>query len=210
VTDAFARAREQMVQEQVIARGIRDQRVIEALRKIPRHRFVEPGLARRGYDGHSLPIGQEQTISQPFVVAYMTEQLQLDRRHRVLEIGTGSGYQTALLAELAAEVCTIERHERLQSHARRVLTQLRYGNVHYHVGDGLAGWPKAIRFDRILVTAAGSEIPSRLIEQLAEGGRIIAPISGEKGQELILGVRLNGRLRRRKLLDCEFVPLVSR
>jgi len=206
--DTFDRAREQMVR-QLQEQGIRDARVIAALRKIPRDRFVEPGLALTCHDAGSLPIGREQTISQPYTVAYMSEQLLVSSEHKVLEVGTGSGYQTAVLAELAGEVFTIERHAELQSQARRVLTGLRYPNVHYRVGDGAAGWPEPMQFDRILVTAAGAEIPLRLIEQLAENGRLIMPIEEDGRQHLALAVKISGRIRRRYLAGCGFVPLVS-
>jgi protein-L-isoaspartate(D-aspartate) O-methyltransferase len=194
---------------QLQTRGIRDARVIAALRKIPRDRFVEPGLALTSHDAGSLPIGREQTISQPYVVAYMTEQLQVGPEHTVLEVGTGSGYQAAVLAELAREVFTVERHAGLQEQARRALAGLRYANVHYRVGDGAAGWPEPTRFDRILVTAAGPEIPLRLIEQLAENGRLVMPIEDRGRQHLVLAVKLEGRIRRRYLAGCGFVPLVT-
>jgi protein-L-isoaspartate(D-aspartate) O-methyltransferase len=207
--DGFERARLRMV-EQIAQRGVRDDRVLDAMRRIPRHRFLESGLQGRSYDASSLPIGQEQTISQPFIVAYMTEQLQVGRDCTVLEIGTGSGYQTAILALLAREVCTIELRQSLQEQARRTLRELRLANVRYRVGDGAAGWPEPLRFERIIVTAAGTELSSILLGQLEEGGRLVAPVGDAAGQQLMLGVKLQGRLRRRRLMDCDFVPLVTK
>jgi protein-L-isoaspartate(D-aspartate) O-methyltransferase len=202
-----------MVQQQVIARGVRDERVIAAMRKVPRHRFVEPALALQSYDSDSLPIGSDQPISQPFIVAYMTERLLLQKQHRVLEIGTGSGYQTAILAELATEVCTIECHAHLQNRARRTLSSLGYLNVKYHVGDGSVGWPETrgnVMFDCIIVTAAGDEISPRLLEQLVENGRLIAPLGHEGKQELTLFIKHPRGIRRTRLITCDFVPLQTR
>lgn len=209
MTDSFARARARMVEEQVVARGVKDARVIAALQKVPRHLFVEPALAQRCYDTRSLPIGQEQTISQPYVVAYMAEQLLLTKEHKVLEVGTGSGYACAVLAELAGEVCTIECIDSLQNRARRILNSLRYVNVRYQVGDGAKGWRENIKFDRILVTASAIEIPHQLLEQLKDPGRLVIPLIRGSAQELTLAIKVQGKLRRRKLETCDFVPLVG-
>jgi protein-L-isoaspartate(D-aspartate) O-methyltransferase len=209
MTDSFVRARDRMVEEQVVRRGVKDARVVAALQKVPRHLFVEPALAQRCYDTRSLPIGQEQTISQPYVVAYMAEQLLLTKEHKVLEVGTGSGYTCAVLAELAGEVFTIECLDSLQNRARRILNSLRYCNVHYQVGDGAQGWREALKFDRILVTASAVEIPHRLLEQLKDPGRLIIPLVRGNVQELTLAIKVQGKLRRRKLATCDFVPLVG-
>ena len=208
-TDSFQRARERMVAEEVIGRGVKDARVIAALQKVPRHLFVEPALAQRCYDTRSLPIGREQTISQPYIVALMAEQLLLNKEHKVLEVGTGSGYTCAVLAELAGEVYTIECIEALQNRARRILNSLRCGNVRYRLGDGSQGWPEDVKFDRILVTASAAEIPHRLLKQLKEPGRLIMPLAHGSRQELTLAIKVQGKLRRRKLATCDFVPLVG-
>jgi protein-L-isoaspartate(D-aspartate) O-methyltransferase len=139
----------------------------------------------------------------------MTEQLLLDKSHRVLEIGTGSGYQTALLAELSGEVYTIERHEHLQRQARQALSRLHYRNIHYHTGDGFQGWPGDMRFDRIILTAAAQEIPHLVLSQLGDTGRLVAPIDEDGKQRLVLAVKANGRMRRRYLINCDFVPMVQ-
>lgn len=209
MTTDFSRARTRMVEEQVVARGVKDARVIAALQKIPRHLFVEPALAQRCYDTRSLPIGQEQTISQPYLVACMAEELRLTKEHKVLEVGTGSGYTCAVLAELAGEVFTIECLDSLQNRARRILNSLRYANVHYQVGDGAQGWRENLKFDRILVTASAVEIPHRLLEQLKDPGRLVIPLAHGDGQELTLAIKVQGKLRRRKLMTCDFVPLVG-
>lgn len=200
--------RMQMVEE-LVTRGIRDERILAAMRKVPRHLFTEHELAHVSYQGLPLPIGMNQTITQPYFVAYMTEQLQVNKTHRVLEVGTGSGYQTAILAELAREVFTIERHAQLLNRARMILSQLRYGNIHYHIGDGSNGWPEDSRFDRIVVTAAMEEILPSLIEQLSDGGRLVGPIIRDGQQRLVLSIKFAGRIRRRELIPCQFVPLVT-
>jgi protein-L-isoaspartate(D-aspartate) O-methyltransferase len=206
--DNFSRVRDRMIEDELVQRGIRDKRVIEAVRKIPRHLFAPQEFGYRGYEGRSLPIGSDQTISQPFIVAFMTEQLLLDKSLRVLEIGTGSGYQTALLAELSGEVYTIERHENLQRQARQALSRLLYRNIHYHTGDGFQGWPAEMKFDRIIITAAATEIPHLLLAQLGDAGRLVTPIDESGRQRLVLAVKINGRLRRRYLINCDFVPMV--
>lgn len=208
VADEFSVKRQRMVEEQIFGRGVRDERVLAALRKVPRHLFVPEGFIHQAYEDHPLPIGQGQTISQPYIVAAMTEALQVEKTHRVLEIGTGSGYQTAILAELAGMVYTVEIIEELSLRARRVLDRLDYRNIRFRVGDGNYGWPEFAPYDRVMVTAAAESFPFGLTEQLSEGGRIVVPVGGPGGQTLVLGVRHGKRLVQRPLMDVVFVPLV--
>src|SRR5216117_3280326 len=189
---AFERERTRMVDEQLAARGIADDRVLAAMRTVPRHLFVEEALRARAYGDHTLPIGEEQTISQPYIVALMTELLELSGREKALEIGTGSGYQTAVLAELARRVCSIERLPRLGERARALLEQLGYTNVWIRVGSGTLGWPDEAPFDRILVTAGGPAVPPPLFQQLAEGGRMVVPIGDPANQVLTLVEKVGG------------------
>ena len=170
-TQRFARERERMVEEQVVARGVTDPRVIEVMRRVPRHLFVEEALRDRAYGDHPLPIGDGQTISQPFIVGRMTELLRLVGTEKVLEVGTGCGYQAAVLAELAARVCTMERLPRLAAKARETLEGIGYRNVLVRAGNGTLGWPDQAPFDRILVAAGGPSVPPPLFEQLVEIGR---------------------------------------
>src|SRR5438105_3529586 len=167
----YGRERDRMVEEQLAARGVTDPRVLAVLRRVPRHRFVQEALRERAYGDHPLPIGEEQTISQPFIVGLMTSLLELQGDEKVLEVGTGSGYQTAVLAEVARRVCSIERLSRLAQHARSLVEQLGYANVWIRVGNGTLGWPDEKPFDRILVAAGGPSIPAPLFDQLTEGGR---------------------------------------
>jgi protein-L-isoaspartate(D-aspartate) O-methyltransferase len=197
-----------MVREQIEARGIRDARVLAALRKVPRHLFVPPEEQREAYIDYPLPIGHEQTISQPYVVAYMTEALELTPRDRVLEIGTGSGYQAAILAELAAEVYSIEIVEPLAKEAEARLRRLGYSRVQVRAGDGYRGWPEAAPFDAIIVTAAPGHIPQPLVNQLREGGRMVLPL-GRWDQELVRLRRTPGGLLRENLLPVRFVPMTG-
>jgi len=207
VDDDRARDRRVMVESQIRARGVRDSLVLAALAKVPRHLFVPEGLRAHAYADEPLPIGHGQTISQPFIVAYMTETLALRGGEKVLEIGTGSGYQTAVLAEIAGQVFTVEIVEPLALRARAVLDELGYTNVHARVGDGAAGWPEEGPFDAIIVTAAAPVHPAALEQQLAEGGRMIVPV-GTDLQDLYL-VRRTGRgIVRDRLLAVRFVPLV--
>jgi len=199
-----------MVENQLIARGINDARVIRAFLKVPRHLFVPEGELEEAYDDHPLPIGDGQTISQPYMVALMTQCLELKGDERVLEVGTGSGYQTAILAELAREVYTIERIEGLAKRAKDVLTGLGYENIHYRVGDGTEGWEEFAPYDAIIVTAAAPKVPPPLIEQLAEGGRLVAPIGRRFGQELVRVRKEKGRLREEDICGCVFVPLIGK
>ena len=202
------RERRAMVETQIQARGVRDPRVLAAVSKVPRHLFVPEGLRGQAYADEPLPIGQGQTISQPYIVAYMTEALGLKGGEKVLEIGTGSGYQTAVLAEIAGEVWTIEIVEALAERARAALESLGYANIHYRVGDGSKGWPEAAPFDAVIVTAAAAHMPPDLEHQLAPGGRMIIPV-GTDLQELIQVTRGKKGFERRTLLGVRFVPLVK-
>jgi protein-L-isoaspartate(D-aspartate) O-methyltransferase len=198
-----------MVQRQIAARGVTDKRVLEAITGIPRHLFIEESQRFRAYDDMALSISDGQTISQPYIVAKMTELLSLTGDERVLEIGTGSGYQTALLAELSREVFTVERHKNLSDKAGEVLRDLGYKNIHFAVGDGTLGLPDDAPFDRILVTAATPELPEPLVKQLGEGGIIVAPVGDRLSQALIRGLKKDGSLKRESHTPCVFVPLVG-
>jgi protein-L-isoaspartate(D-aspartate) O-methyltransferase len=204
----FRKQREQMVESQIKARGIKDEDLLEAMRKIPRHAFVPDDMREYAYNDEPLPIGSGQTISQPYIVAYMTNALDLKKGDKVLEIGTGSGYQAALLAELAADVYTVEVHEELSNKARNILENLGYSNIHYHVGDGTKGWEEHSPYDAVMVTAAPPVIPEKLKEQMRIGAKMIIPV-GQAFQELVLLTREKDKFSRRKLLPVRFVPLVS-
>lgn len=196
-----------MVDDQILARGVRDARVLNAMRKVPRERFVPAHLAPRAYDDAPLPIGEGQTISQPYVVAYMTEALRVAPAHRVLEIGTGSGYQAAILGELAREVYTIEIVPTLARRAREVLQSLGYSRVQVREGDGYAGWPAYAPFDRILVTAAVEEIPQPLLDQLGSTGVLVAPVGPQEAVQQITIVEKTGRgTIERRTIPVRFVP----
>lgn len=203
--------RERMVREQLEARGIRDQDVLRAMRAVPRHLFVQEALASQAYDDRPQPIGHGQTISQPYIVAFMTELLQVKPGMKVLEIGTGSGYQAAVLAEMGAAVHTIERVRELYDAARKLLLQdLKYTRIKLRLDDGTLGWPQDAPFDRILVTAGGPEVPKPLTEQLAEGGRLLIPVGERRrNQELVLIVKENGELREERKGGVLFVDLVG-
>jgi len=207
--DPFSSVRENMVTDQIIARGIKDPRVIEAMSKVPRHLFVPEDLRESAYDDRPLPIGEGQTISQPYIVAFMTEALNLSPGDNVLEIGTGSGYQAAILAEIAREVYTIEIRPRLGETARERLNEMGYRNISVKIGDGYKGWPEEVPFDAIIVTCAPEEIPKPLVDQLAEGGRMIIPV-GERGgvQELVLLKKEKGMIREKAVMKVLFVPMV--
>jgi len=197
-----------MVESQLKTRGIKDVLVLDAMEKIPRHLFVPKKYRSEAYDDKPLPIGYNQTISQPFIVAYMTQALHLDGEEKVLEIGTGSGYQAAILAEIGCEVYTIEIVEKLKQRAEKILKQQGYDNVHCKYGDGYKGWPEHAPFDAIIVTAAPPEIPQNLVNQLAENGKMILP-KGTVFQELILLRKINGSLHKEKLLPVRFVPMIK-
>ena len=206
----FEIARKRMVQEQIIARGISSPRVIETLLKIPRHLFVQEAMADQAYNDGALPIGEKQTISQPFMVALMTELLELKPQDHVLEIGTGSGYQTAVLASLCRRVWTIERIRSLAMQARKVLDTLHLLNVNIKVGDGTLGWPEEAPFDAILVTAGAPAVPEALAEQLAPGGRLVIPVGNEANQTILrIRKEADGSLTRETGIGCRFVPLIG-
>jgi protein-L-isoaspartate(D-aspartate) O-methyltransferase len=206
----FQKARDRMVETQLVTRGIHDPRVLDAMRKIPRHLFVDEALAAQAYADHPLPIGEKQTISQPYIVALMTEALGLNGHEKVLELGTGSGYQTAVLAELADRVFTIERIPSLLHRAREVLNSLGYRNVVYKVGDGTLGWPEEAPFDAILVSAGAPRVPQPLVDQLSMGGRLVLPVGDRLSQELILVERVPEGIRKTTLGGCRFVDLVGK
>jgi protein-L-isoaspartate(D-aspartate) O-methyltransferase len=204
-------AREIMIERHIRARGVTDPRVIEAMQRVPRERFVPEALAHRAYEDNPLPIGAGQTISQPYIVAYMTELLDVAPEHRVLEIGTGSGYQAAILGELAREVYTIEIVPALAQQSAAVLEALGYAHVHVRDGDGYLGWPEAAPFDRIMITAAPPEVPQPLIEQLAVGGRLVAPVGGQDETQWMTVVEKTGQgLVERQTIAVRFVPFTRR
>ncbi len=208
MTDEFARERRLMTESQIRARGVRDPLVLAAMAKVPRHLFVPEGLRAHAYADEPLPIGDGQTISQPYIVAYMTEALGLRSGEKVLEIGTGSGYQTAVLAEIAGEVRTIEIVGALAERAHGVLESLGYANIRFRVGDGSEGWPDGAPFDAVMVTAAAPVMPRKLEDQLAVGGRMIVPV-GTDLQELVLVRRTRKGTEKERLLAVRFVPLVK-
>ncbi|MGC8823262.1 MAG: protein-L-isoaspartate(D-aspartate) O-methyltransferase [Bacteroidales bacterium] len=208
--DEFTRWRTLMVEEQIINRGIKDKKVIAAMQKVERHRFVPDEYQSMAYNDHPLPIGYEQTISQPYVVAFMTEALQLKPTDRVLEIGTGSGYQAAILAEICDSVFTIEIVPELAQTASKLLKQLGYKNIEVKCGDGYQGWPQKAPFDAIIVTCSPTKIPQPLKDQLKEGGRMIIPVgSPESGQQLYLIKKEKGRLIEKAILPVRFVPMIN-
>jgi protein-L-isoaspartate(D-aspartate) O-methyltransferase len=206
----FSRAINRMVDEQIVARGIKDPKVIETMRKIPRHLFVEEALEGQAYNDYPLPIGHGQTISQPYMVALMTEALELKGYEGVLEIGTGSGYQTAILADLAEKVYSIERIADLASTARKALDRVNCYNVEIRVFDGTYGWKEKAPFDAIMVTAGAPDVPQPLVDQLAVGGRMVIPV-GEAGlQDLFQVIRTENDVIRKNLGGCRFVKLIGR
>ena len=199
-----------MVETQLIPRGIKDKRVINAMLKVPRHLFVQPAFEHQAYDDHPLPIGSDQTISQPYIVAAMTEYLEVKKENKVLEIGTGSGYQTAILAELSDTVYTVERFENLSREANQRLLSMGYKNIRFKTGDGSLGWKEFSPYDRIIVTAAAENIPGSLTDQLIENGRMVIPVGDTFSQKLFLLVKNRGRIKQRPIMDVVFVPLVSK
>ncbi|HOF04482.1 MAG TPA: protein-L-isoaspartate(D-aspartate) O-methyltransferase [Syntrophales bacterium] len=210
--DRFQKLRQKMVETQIRARGITDERVLTVMARIPRHLFVDTGLADQAYNDNPLPIGQNQTISQPYIVALMTAALKLTGKEKILEIGTGSGYQTAILAELAETVFSIERIAVLAAGARKRLDALNYFNVAMRVGDGTYGWREEAPFDGIIVTAGAPKVPKILLEQLTIGGRLIIPTGGRISQELIRVTRLSANpeeIKTEVLCGCRFVDLIG-
>jgi protein-L-isoaspartate(D-aspartate) O-methyltransferase len=205
----FAAQRQRMVMEQLMPRGIHQERVLAAMSKVPREEFVPQDSRAASYTDQPLPIGYGQTISQPFIVAFMTEQLRLAPGDRVLEIGTGSGYQAAILAELVAEVYSIEIIEPLAKTAEATLERLGCKNVHVKAGDGYKGWPEHAPFDAVIVTCAPDYVPQPLVDQLKKGGRMIIPVGGFGDQELYLLEKKNGQLEQRAVLPVRFVPMAG-
>jgi len=209
--EPFALARQRMVAEQLAASGrdITNARVLAAMGKVPRHEFVPATLRSRAYEDSPLPIGHDQTISQPYIVAFMTGQLEPKATDRVLEIGTGSGYQAAVLAEVVAEVYTIEIISDLATRAGADLMRLGYTNVHVRAGDGYKGWPEAAPFDAIIVTCAPEKVPQPLVDQIKDGGRMIIPTGSRGRQELVLLNKRGGKLETRAVLPVRFVPMTG-
>jgi protein-L-isoaspartate(D-aspartate) O-methyltransferase len=205
----YAPLRQRMVDQHLRARGITDERVLEAMARVPRHEFAPQRYRDQAYEDHPLPIGEGQTISQPYIVAIMLEGLSLIPSDRVLEVGTGSGYVTALLAQLTAEVISVERHRALADSAREVLSRLGYQNVRVIVGDGSRGFAEAAPYNAIIVSAAAPELPHELMDQLAEAGRLIIPIGWEDSQQLQLIEKRNGQPCTSLRELCRFVPLIS-
>jgi len=206
---AFDRARARMVSDQIAGRQVRDARTLQAMRKVPRHLFVPAASVHQAYEDYPLPIGHGQTISQPYIVAFMTEALGLRGGETVLEVGTGSGYQAAVLAEIAARVYTIEIVAALAEEARARLARLRYVTVEVRAGDGYLGWPEKAPFDAIMVTAAAPRIPEPLKAQLRDGGRLILPV-GDESQELIVVTRRGAAFEERRVLPVRFVPMTGK
>jgi protein-L-isoaspartate(D-aspartate) O-methyltransferase len=206
----YAAAREKMVKEQILERGITDARILNAFRRVRRHLFVAPSLRGQAYGDFPLPIEEGQTISQPYIVAIMTSVIAPDYKKKVLEIGTGSGYQAAVLAELVSEVYTIEIKPALAQSSKKLLEGLGYRNIHFRTGNGYVGWPEAAPFDGIIVTCAPDHIPAALIEQLAVGGRMVIPISySTTVQDLLLVEKLpDGKLKKTNLIPVLFVPMI--
>lgn len=198
-----------MVKYQLRWRGIDDERILKAFLNVPRHWFVSENLQDKAYGDHPLPIGEGQTISQPYIVALMTQALELHREDRVLEIGTGSGYQTAILAKLAGEVFTVERIEPLLIEAQQRLASLGYTNIRFHLGDGTLGWEEEAPYDKIIGTGGAPRIPVTLISQLGDPGRLIIPVGGRVTQYLILVRKKEGKVERSRLAPCSFIPLIG-
>lgn len=207
--ESFARRRQQMVETQIRQRGVSDRRVLKAMATVPRHRFVRPSDVDLAYGDFPVDIGFAQTISQPYIVAYMTEALDLQPSDRVLEIGTGSGYQAAILGQLVREVYTIEIVPELAERSSTLIAALGYTNVHVRAGDGYLGWPERAPFDAVIVTAAPDHVPQPLVDQLAVGGRLVIPI-GRGDQNLIIYTRTTDGLREESRLPVRFVPLTRR
>jgi len=209
VIDRYLTARERMVQEQILARGVTDPRTLDAMREVPRHLFVDDAMQARAYGDYPLPIASGQTISQPYIVAYMTQALQLQGHERVLEIGTGSGYQAAILSRICQQVYTVERINTLLATARKVFDSLRYYNIATKMDDGTLGWPEHSPYDAIIVTAGGPSIPTPLIDQLADPGRLVIPVGTQDVQELQLLIKQDGEVKVEHLVSVRFVDLIG-
>lgn len=208
IQENYLHMRMEMVRKQIEARGIRDKKVLDAMKRVERHHFVPHGYEHAAYGDHPLPIGDGQTISQPYIVALMTDQLDLDNKDKVLEVGTGSGYQAAVLAEICDSVFSIEIFESLYKTSGTLLKDLGYDNVILKHGDGYEGWPEHAPFDAIIVTCAPTHIPPALEYQLSEGGRMIIPTGNEYNQELILLIKENGELNQKDVIPVRFVPMI--
>lgn len=207
--DPFYALRNRMVETQIESRGITDEDVLEAFRKVERHKFVPNEYIPYAYNDSPLPIEEGQTISQPYIVAFMTDALELEKNDKVLEIGTGSGYQAAILAEICDSVFTIEIHESLGKKARELFNRLGYDNIISKIGDGYKGWPQYAPFDAIMVTAAPEKIPEPLKNQLAEGGRMIIPVGDDPLQHLVLLRKKRGKIKEERILPVRFVPMID-
>lgn len=206
----YSIARRRMVAQHVVARGITDTNVIRVMKEVPRHVFVEEALQSQAYTDYALPIGEKQTISQPFIVAAMTQALALKKDDRVLEVGTGSGYQAAVLSRLVSHVYSVERIVSLARRARRILDSIHYSNVHIHVADGSSGWAEQAPFDAIIVTAGSPQVPQHYLDQLSLGGRLVIPVGNETSQVLKRFIRTADQtFSQEDLLDCRFVPLIG-
>jgi len=205
----YQEKRAEMVRNQIRSRGIKDEKVLGAMLKVERHRFVPVAYREEAYEDYPLPVGEGQTISQPYIVAFMTEALELNQSDKVLEIGTGSGYQAAILAEICDSVFTIEIFQSLGLSAVKILNELGYTNVFIRIGDGYKGWAEHAPFDAIIVTCSPSHIPDMLEAQLAEGGRMIIPVGGSYTQELILLEKKAGKLQKKNVLPVRFVPMID-
>lgn len=209
-SDEFVALRLEMIEMQIRKRGVTAPRILEAMAAVPRHEFVPEQFRAEAYADKPLPIGEGQTISQPFMVAAMTDALELGGNEHVLEIGAGSGYQSAVLSRLVRDVITVESRTSLALAAQERLTRLGYANVHVHNGDGSAGFPEAAPYDAVLVTAGAPEIPTVFVNQLREGGRLVIPVGDQENQMLVQAKLQGGKLKRRTLLGCRFVPLLGR
>jgi len=205
----YTRQRNEMVEEQIIRRGIKDPQVVQAMRSVKRHEFVPEHNRHLAYSDRPLPIGYEQTISQPYIVALMTNHLNLDKGDKVLEVGTGSGYQAAVLAEITTNVYSIEIVKELGERARKTLREQGYDNIRIKIGDGYQGWKEHAPFDGIIVTASPSDVPEPLKKQLAEGGRMVIPVGGPIFQNLVLLEKENGEIKKREISGVRFVPMVD-
>jgi len=206
----FAKQRDRMVREQIEKRGVKDQDVLAAMQVVERHRFVPSQWRHRAYTDSPLPIGEGQTISQPYIVALMTDALDLEKDAKVLEVGTGSGYQAAVLAEICDQVYTIEINEVLGRRAKNLLSELGYSNVHVKIGDGYKGWPVHSPFDGVIVTCAPADIPKPLKEQLAEGGRLVIPVGAGSFQKLVVLTKTDGGWEKRTIAPVRFVPMLKK